>query len=89
MTKTLHKLNLEDKYGPSHFKSAFGINVGHQEVVNLKIRKYCERIFSATLLDYWGSLVRCETDFAQFLVNFAQNNAKQGKKKGQLNFDKI
>ena len=60
----LHKLNLEDKYGPSHFKSAFGINVGHQEVVNLKIRKYCERLFSATLLDYWGCLVRFDTYLA-------------------------
>ena len=32
--------NLEQKYGHSHFKSAFGINFGLWEVVKQKIHKY-------------------------------------------------
>jgi hypothetical protein len=36
---------------------------------------------SALVLDYWGCLVRCETDFVPFLVNFDQNNAKQRKRR--------
>ena len=40
--------------------------------------------FFATFLDYWGCLVRCETDFVKFWVNFVQNNAKEGRPK----FDK-
>ena len=40
MIKTLQKKNLEQKYGRSHFKFAFGINFGLREVVKRKIRKY-------------------------------------------------
>ena len=32
-------------------------------------------------LDYWGCLLRCETDFGKFWVNFDQNNAKVGRPK--------
>ena len=41
---------------------------------------YCEPLrlfFFRRFLDYWGCVVRCETDFVPFLINFDQNNAKQ------------
>ena len=41
--------------------------------------------FTLCFLDYWGCLVRCETDFVTFWVNFDQNNAKEGRSK----FDKL
>ena len=41
--------------------------------------------FFNVFLDYWGCLVRCETDFVTFWVNFDQNNAKEGRSK----FDKL
>ena len=31
------------------------------------------------LLDIWGCLVRCETEFVTVWVNFDQNNIKQGR----------
>ena len=37
--------------------------------------------FSRRFLDYWGRLVRGETDFVRFLVKFDQNNAKEGRPK--------
>ena len=33
--------------------------------------------FLRRFLDYWGCVVRCETDFVPFLKIFDQNNAKQ------------
>ena len=48
LTETLQKFVLE--YGHSHFKSAFGINFQHQEVVKLRIRKYAYRVFSVGTL---------------------------------------
>ena len=42
-------------------------------------------------LDYWGCVVRCETDFVPFLENFDQNTAKQRKRRTAkiLQFDKL
>ena len=37
--------------------------------------------FLCALLDYWGCLVRCETYFVKFWVNFDQNNVKEGRPK--------
>ena len=37
--------------------------------------------FLRCFLDYWGCLVRGETDFVIFLVKFDQNNAKEGRPK--------
>ena len=49
LTETLPKKNLEQKYGHSHFKSAFKINFQFREVVKLEIHKYAYlRIFSLT-----------------------------------------
>ena len=31
--------------------------------------------------DYWGCVVRCETDFVPFLLSFDQNNTKQRKRR--------
>ena len=41
--------------------------------------------FLQRFLDYWGCVVRCETDFVPFLINFDQNNAEEGR----LKFDKL
>ena len=37
--------------------------------------------FLDVFLDYWGCLVRGETDFVKFWVKFDQNNAKEGRPK--------
>ena len=37
--------------------------------------------FLLCFLDYWGCLVRVETDFVIFWVKFDQNNAKEGRPK--------
>ncbi len=37
--------------------------------------------FSNVFLDYWGRLVRGETDIVKFWVKFDQNNAKEGRPK--------
>ena len=51
------KKNLVQKYGHSHFKSAFGINFRLREVVKLKIRKYgicvtCAKIVGCVYLTH-------------------------------------
>ena len=60
---------------------------------------YCERLrlfFSRHFFDYWRCLLRRETDFVPFMVNFDQNNAKQQKRRtakiwqmkgGRVDFD--
>ena len=49
LIETLQEQKLEYKYGPSHFKSVFGINFRLREVVKQKIRKYAYlRIFRLT-----------------------------------------
>ena len=55
---------------------------------------FCERLrlfFLQRFLDYWGCVVRCETDFVPFLINFDQNNAKQrGRRTAKIwQFDKL
>ena len=37
--------------------------------------------FCDVFLDYWGRLVRGETDIVKFWVKFDQNNAKEGRPK--------
>ena len=37
--------------------------------------------FCAVFLDYWGCLVRGETDLVIFWVEFDQNNVKEGQPK--------
>ena len=41
--------------------------------------------FPATFKDYWGCLVRCETDLVKCWVKLDKNNAK----KGRLKLDKF
>ena len=39
------------------------------------------KFFLRHFLDYWGRLVRGETDIVKFWVKFDQNNAKEGRTK--------
>ena len=87
LTETLQKKNLVEKYGHSHFKSAFKINFWLREVVKLKIHVFAytcifslttsksqKLIFKADLK--WG----CPYFYSKFFLGSVSVSIKKSKK---------